>query len=79
VYSVAAYPVGTVVELSDRSVGVVSENFPGLPLYPRVRILQDGAGRPLIPPRDIELAARRLGVSRLLTAAESFALSRSMF
>ena len=78
VHGVAAYPVGTVVELSDRSVGVVSENFPGLPLYPRVRLLKDGAGAPVVPPRDIELAPRRLAVNRPLTAAESFSLSRSL-
>jgi len=79
VRGVAAYPVGTVVQLNDGSVAVVTENFPGLPLHPRVRLLKDAAGAWVTPPRNIDTAPHRLAVSRVLTAAESFALSRGIF
>lgn len=75
VYSIAAYPVGSVVELSDRSVAVVSENIPGLPLYPRVVILQESDGSLSSTRKEIELAGQNMVIVRLLNAHESFALS----
>jgi len=75
IQSITAYPVGSVVELNDQSVGVVMENFPGLPLYPRVRILQEADRRPALRPQEIELGEHSMVIARLLNPEESFALS----
>ncbi|HUW64636.1 MAG TPA: HD-GYP domain-containing protein [Spirochaetia bacterium] len=78
VHSIAAYPVGSVVELNDESVGIVVENVPGLPLYPRVRILQGADRQPSQRPKEIELGQHSLSITRLLAPAESFILSQRL-
>lgn len=55
-YHVAAYPLGSLVELSDGSIGVVVETPPGYSLRPKVRIFFDRRGRALASPYDISLA-----------------------
>jgi len=75
VRGIVAYPVGSVVELNDRSVAVVTGSRPGLPLYPRVRVLQEPDGRLARSVREIELGGPCL-VARTLDPKESFSLSR---
>lgn len=68
---VAAYPAGTVVELSDRTVAVVTGNQPGQGTRPRVRVLWDSLGRRLRPPREVDLAEEiTLTVTRALDEEE---------
>ncbi|TDA70651.1 MAG: HD-GYP domain-containing protein [Clostridia bacterium] len=70
-HHVAAYPTGTVVELSDRTVAVVTGNQPGQGTRPRVRVLWDGLGMLLRPPREVDLAGETtLTVTRALAEDE---------
>lgn len=78
VRSIAAYPIGTVVELSDHSIAVVSKNIPGLSLYPHVRVLKHANGETLLSLQDTDIVKQNLTIVRVLTAAESFSLSREL-
>jgi len=53
---VAAYPLGTWVEISTGEIGVVVGNSPGFSTRPTVRIVYDSEGEPLPVPFDLELA-----------------------
>jgi len=46
-HNIAAYPVGTIVALSNGEIGAVVETRRGLSLYPRVRVLFDADGAPV--------------------------------
>lgn len=58
-HSVAVYPVGTIVRLSNGSFGVVVKNTPGFTLRPLVRLFTD-SGRMI---RDVNLAEECLNVT----------------
>ena len=58
---IAAYPVGTIVRLSNYEAGMVTDNIPGYPLRPVVRVLYDcdgGALRPHQAPYEIDLTEK---------------------
>lgn len=57
--NIAAYPAGTVVELSSGEVGVVIETFKGFSLYPKVRILYDEQRKVIKYPYEICLLDHR--------------------
>lgn len=52
---VASFPVGTTVQLNTGEIGVVIKNYPGLPLRPVVRVLNDRFGEEISPPYDVDL------------------------
>lgn len=65
--NIAAYPAGTIVEMSDGSIAVVVSTRKGFSLYPRVRVLYDQDKRPVT--RDVELDLldyRNLVISRVV-------------
>ena len=65
--NIAAYPAGTLVELSNGSVAVVLGTKKGYALYPRVRILYDKERRPVIGELEIELLNyRKLVIVRVV-------------
>lgn len=69
--NIAAYPAGTVVELSTNEVAVVVRTSKGLPLSPRVRILYDKAGKPVTTINEIELLDyRNVVISRVVDELE---------
>jgi hypothetical protein len=49
------FPVGSLVQLMDRSVGVVVRNHPSMLARPSVRILLDHSGNPCTP-HDLDLS-----------------------
>ncbi|MDI6710231.1 MAG: HD-GYP domain-containing protein [Thermoanaerobacterales bacterium] len=64
--NVAAYPVGTVVELTTGWTGVVVDTPRGQPLRPRVRILFGRDGQPVTEPWEVSLTDEpSLAVSRV--------------
>ncbi len=50
------YPVGSVVKLSTGEVGVVIADNPGKRLLPKLMLVRSRAGKPVQPPRIIDLA-----------------------
>ncbi|GAB6158850.1 HD-GYP domain-containing protein [Desulfotomaculum varum] len=75
--NIAAYPAGTVVELSSREVAVVVRTKKGFSLYPRVRLLYDKTRKPVTDLIEIELSEHRnvvinrvLGEVELITAGQ---------
>lgn len=66
---VAAYPVGSLVQLSDGSTAVVKDNNPGFSLRPVIRILEpaERAGR------DIDLSCECLNITILEQKDEDYA------
>jgi HD-GYP domain-containing protein (c-di-GMP phosphodiesterase class II) len=74
-YNIAAYPTGTMVELSDGRTAVCMETPPGLSLFPRVRILFDEEKQPLKTPEEMDLSQVSLiTVERVLAEREVLAL-----
>ncbi|MBC7105506.1 MAG: HD-GYP domain-containing protein, partial [Firmicutes bacterium] len=51
---ISVYPVGTLVHLNTGGMAVVTENRPGCPLHPRVRLFYEPSGRPLAEPVDLD-------------------------
>lgn len=77
--NIAAYPAGTVVELSSREIAVVMRTTKGLPLSPRVRLLYDKAARPVTTLIELELSDyRNVVISRVLDELESLAGDQAM-
>lgn len=62
-HHIAAYPVGTWVELNTGEIGFVVETKPGFSTRPLVRLMLDPEKLPLSPPREIQLASE---VDRLI-------------
>lgn len=60
---VGIYPVGTIVELQDGYRAVVSGSAPDAPLRPRITLVMDPAGRPMIP---VELEMKRESVADIV-------------
>lgn len=54
--NVAAYPVGTLVQLNTGEIGIVLGTPPGHPHKPRVRLLYDREGKPFKTRSEIDLA-----------------------
>lgn len=57
--NVAAYPVGTLVKLSNGLIGIVIETKKGYSMYPRVKILFSEKGQPVKGDEEICLADQR--------------------
>lgn len=55
-YNIAAYPTGSIVQLSDGRIGVCVETPPGLSLLPRIRILLDQERHRVGTPQEVNLA-----------------------
>ncbi len=55
---IAAYPVGTFVQLSSGEVGIVVKNRVGFPRHPRVRIFFTGKDLEEVAPHEIDLVGR---------------------
>jgi len=71
IYNIAAYPSGTIVQLSNGQIGVVIDTPKGYSLFPRVRILFDINNHRLRKPQDISLKNRKnLFVSKVLSEKE---------
>ncbi|SHE90771.1 HD-GYP domain-containing protein [Desulforamulus putei] len=69
--NIAAYPAGTVVELSSREIAVVVCTTKGFSLYPRVRLLYDKARKPVTDLIEIELSDyRNVVISRVVDEIE---------
>jgi len=65
--NVAAYPVGTIVELKTGWIGVVVDTPRGQSLRPRVRILFEREGQPVTDPWEVSLAEDySLSITRVL-------------
>lgn len=65
---VAAYPTGTYVQLSDNSIGVVTNTRPGLALNPEVKLLIDPDGNPVYYEKVLSLGdIKNLVVARAIT------------
>ena len=68
---IAAYPIGTVVELNDGRVGVVVHNTAGYPTRPKVRILWLAEGFEPVEPVEVDLVQiLSLVVDRVIPAEE---------
>lgn len=66
-HNIAAYPIGTVVELNNGMVGMVLETPKGYSLFPKVRVMLDENYRPLNQQQDIPLFNRvGLGIIRVI-------------
>lgn len=69
--NIAAYPAGTLVELSSGEIAVVMSTAKGISLYPKVRILYDAQKKPLSNIIEIELLDyRSVVISRVLKETE---------
>lgn len=69
--NIAAYPTGSVVELSDKRIGIVIDTPKGFCKYPRIKLLFDEEGRPYSVPVEINtLDFPALVVRRVLTEEE---------
>lgn len=77
---IAAYPVGTFVELSSGEVGIVVKNWVGLPRHPRVRVFFVGEEMTRVEPFEIDLKGQesRL-VDRVLPEEEIIKLIPEVF
>jgi hypothetical protein len=65
IQAVGIYPTGTLVKLSDNSVGVIYEQNRLRRLQPRVLLVLDGEGRRLKPFERIDLMMHESGNSAL--------------
>jgi hypothetical protein len=65
------YPVGSVVELQDARVGVVSGSNKATPTKPKVLIIRDSNGKLLLPHEADTSKVGCVPVQRCLTALES--------
>lgn len=59
-YSIAAYPAGTLVKLSSNEIAVVVETPRGFSLYPKVKVIYDAAGKKLAKPVDINMSEQNV-------------------
>lgn len=69
--NIAAYPTGSVVELSDKRIGIVIDTPKGFCKYPRIKLLFDEEGQPYSAPMEINtLDFPSLVVRRVLSEEE---------
>ncbi|MCL6634916.1 MAG: HD-GYP domain-containing protein [Peptococcaceae bacterium] len=59
-YSIAAYPAGTLVRLSSDETAVVVETPRGFSLYPKIKVIYDASGRRLEQPAEIDMSRQNL-------------------
>lgn len=65
--NIAAYPAGTMVELSSGELAIVVGTKKGFSLYPRVRVMFDQQKKPVTEVRELELLDyRNLVISRVI-------------
>lgn len=57
---IGIFPVGTMVRLNTKEVGVVYKENQGLPLRPKVMVMLDEGGNKLVSPKQIDLAINLL-------------------
>lgn len=55
-YSIAAYPAGSVVRLSSNETAIVVETPKGSSLYPKIKIIFDSVGNRLTEPADVDMS-----------------------
>lgn len=55
--SLSLYPPGSFVRLNTGDTAQVDVTIPGLPLRPRVRVIADKTGQPVVPARPVSLVA----------------------
>lgn len=66
------YPVGTPVLISSGFRAVISQSNPSAPLYPTLLVVSDPQGKPISPPREIELAKHKnITIKQALTPREA--------
>jgi len=56
VYTLSVYPVGTAVQLSDKSRAIVMKTDPTKPRCPIVRVLRDPEGKPIAEPQLVQVS-----------------------
>jgi HD-GYP domain-containing protein (c-di-GMP phosphodiesterase class II) len=72
VYTLSVYPVGTAVQLSNNSKGVVVKTDPTKPRCPIVRVVLDPDGKKLVDPPLVQVSdAEGLTITGVLTADEA--------
>lgn len=69
--NIAAYPTGTLVELSSGETAVVTGTLPGYSFFPIVRILFDETRQPLATNKELFLANEEVFIARVLQGEES--------
>ncbi len=68
---VAAYPSGTVVELSTSQIAIVASNTSGFPITPKVRVMLDPDGALLWPFEELDLTGKvDIVIKRVLKESE---------
>lgn len=68
---VAAYPSGTVVELSTNKIAIVASNSSGFPITPKVRVMLDPDGALLWPFEELDLTGKvDIVIKRVLKESE---------
>ena len=76
---VAAYPIGSVVQLSSGHYGVVTKVQPRLQVRPQIRLLTNQNGKLLEKPEEIDLTEHlTLMISRVLKEKEVFELGKTI-
>ncbi len=75
VYTLSVYPVGTAVELSNRSRGIVMKTDSTKPRCPMVRVLVDAEGKRLVDPPLIQVTdGEGVTITGVLNAEEARSL-----
>jgi HD-GYP domain-containing protein (c-di-GMP phosphodiesterase class II) len=76
VYTLSVYPIGTAVQLSNRSKGTVEKTDPIKPRCPMIRVMVDPEGKKLIDPPLIQVSdTDGLTITGVLTPDEAKTLS----
>jgi hypothetical protein len=72
VYTLSVYPVGTAVQLSNNSRGIVLKTDPAKPRCPVVKVVRDPEGNKLVDPQLVQVSdTQGLSVTAVLTADEA--------
>jgi HD-GYP domain-containing protein (c-di-GMP phosphodiesterase class II) len=76
VYTLSVYPIGTAVQLSNRSKGMVEKTDPAKPRCPMIRVILDPEGKKLIDPPLIQVSETEgLAITGVLSPDEARALA----
>jgi HD-GYP domain-containing protein (c-di-GMP phosphodiesterase class II) len=76
VYTLSVYPIGTAVQLSNKSMGMVEKTDPAKPRCPMIRVVLDPEGKKLIDPPLIQVSdTEGLTITGVLTPEEARALA----
>ena len=72
VYTLSVYPVGTAVQLSNNSRGIVLKTDPAKPRCPVVKVVRDPEGNKLVDPQLIQVSdTQGLSITAVLTADDA--------